>query len=37
MDIGVTDDVLNGIPVEESSESEEEVEEEETEGESGKS
>ncbi|XP_058802552.1 xin actin-binding repeat-containing protein 2 isoform X12 [Phymastichus coffea] len=31
MDIGVTDDVLNGIPVEESSESEEEIEEEETE------
>ncbi|CAB0033733.1 unnamed protein product [Trichogramma brassicae] len=31
MDIGVTDDVLNGIPYEESSESDEEIEEEETE------
>ena len=32
MDIGVADESLNGIPYEESSESEEEVEEEETEG-----
>ena len=32
MDIGVADESLNGIPVEESSESEEEIEEEETEG-----
>ncbi|XP_014225429.1 uncharacterized protein LOC106651448 isoform X1 [Trichogramma pretiosum] len=31
MDIGVTDDALNGIPYEESSESDEEIEEEETE------
>lgn len=33
MDIGVSDDCLNGIPYEESTDSEEEIEEEETEGE----
>lgn len=33
MDIGVADESLNGIPYEESSQSEEEIEEEETEGE----
>lgn len=32
MDIGVADESLNGIPFEESSESDEEIEEEETEG-----